>query len=159
MSLISSLKRHLGMVLIGTFFVSMTMTGGLIGYWTMVDISAPYVTVTEHTIPYNFERYLKGEYVPAEKVSAGDMVLVRREFCVTEQSSGVVSRVIIDGVQLPLQPLDINTPVGCYDQLTPIKIPEFLPKGPYVYRERITYKVNPLTESFVELPDVSFVIE
>jgi hypothetical protein len=96
---------------------------------------------------------------PTQTVVAGDMLEVRRHFCLnTPLINAKVHREIQNEFVYYLPDSAAPTEAGCRDRTFRIEIPINFHPGSYTYYSRIEYRLNPLRYETVRFPSVKFTV-
>lgn len=122
------------------FLALSTLLVGTVFYWSFHD----YNVIVPAAQVYKLNQY---EYTPGEQLK------FHVDFCKNGKYPVVIDRVLVDGVSYHLKPVRLNIGAGCHSidvgegepTENSIIIPN-IPAGKYVYREILTYKVNPIRE-------------
>lgn len=123
-------------------------------YWLFIDTEPP--TIQNSVATFN----VSGE--PATTFHPGDVMVIRRDFCVIDDGEAVFTRFLIrtDGSEiyfLPSGPQHLT--LGCRKASNEVEIPTHIGAGTYDYRVTISFQNNPLTvtEQTMTMPRITIV--
>lgn len=137
-------------VVFGLWIATSIPALSLLGWWTLIDTKAPLTVI--HQVGE-----AAADKAVSPKVTRGGLLMISRSYCVANTRPGSVVRQIIDTIVLNYPKSDAPSEVGCYEGRThAIEVPTMIPNGHYIFRERVLYDLNPLTQREVLLPDIKF---
>lgn len=129
------------------FVVStLVMTAAVVAmgvYWKFIDVDSPLV----FTAPAKVSSY---------SVQAGSVLVVEREFCITREVDGTITRWIENAMVYFFPITGVHEKPGCYKRSYAVDIPETMGTGKHYYVTKFTYRLNPLTTVSVSAEPIAF---
>lgn len=133
---------------------ALTLIAGIIGvciYWQFLQPTDNYIT--------NIENIGSGPIL----LSKGSTIYIGRSYCIRKEikpGQATIIRWFTNSTihSLPVQPFIGTNDIGCETRTFNVHIPDNFSPGEYTYNVRINIQVNPLKQTYVDLPEVRFYV-
>lgn len=137
-------------IIIGLCAGAFVVLGSALLAWMLYfDVDPPFVSVKARVLDnLGRERYV---------FRAGEVVQLRRDFCVFKDTPVQVGRYLRETETNTSVTIDSSNQIyrkGCFEGGNVIEIPAFAPVGRYKYGVTVRFSNNPLHDAAVELPPV-----
>jgi hypothetical protein len=124
-------------------------------YWYFFDVAPPAI----HT----YVATLAVDGVPVQRVRRGEKIIVARDSCVTDEGRAFYTRMLVSKPPLRLVYFLPSGEVrllkdGCARRFNDVTIPPYVTPWTYDYKVTVNFENNPLVETRMTLPIVSFEI-